>query len=89
MLWKYEVIVSNIGTVYAGNYAPTAIITYDRYVHDYARRAARDHAAGHRRWAGEQITLLRDGTLWQEWTPQTVETALKSRTQENHTHETV
>ena len=64
MKWKrgddmnYEVIVSNIGTVYEGTNGFKAIREYNAYVGISKRSIGRA--------AGERVTMLRDGEIHKE-----------------------
>ena len=66
---QYEVLVSNLGSVYTGSDGLQAITTYNVY----ARRSER--SAGRGRCAGEPVTLLLDNHIWYEYTPYTRATA--------------
>ena len=60
---QYEVIVGNVGTIYAGTDGLEAIVLYNKY----ARRSQR--VGSRERCAGEPVTLLRDNTIWYEYSP--------------------
>jgi hypothetical protein len=56
----YEVIVGNIGLVYTGSNGFTANVVYGTY--------KRQSKEGRGRAAGEDVTALRDGEIFHEYT---------------------
>lgn len=56
---KFEVIVSNIGTVYSGNNYMQAMAKFGSYV--------KDSKANYGRAAGEQVTLFHNGEIKREY----------------------
>jgi hypothetical protein len=61
----YEVIVGNVGRVYAGPSQQDALEAAGAYI---ARSKASDGRA-----AGEPVTVLRDGEVFHEYTPAAAE----------------
>ncbi len=58
---RYQVIVSNVGTVADTNNGAVALREYGQ-----CKLASK---APHGRMSGEDVTLMRDGDIWHEYTP--------------------
>lgn len=58
---RYEVVVGNVGTVYAGDDAAAAQAAFDEYLNQSIH--------GHGRAQGEPVTMFEDGEVIREFSP--------------------